>query len=205
MHQTPVLSLAGPPPADPRERVAKAALWLDTLLVSLLALVERYWRVLGPLKSPLYNRISRIRVRLARLLANLQEGRTPRPSPPRKSPAVPRTRPPHVYFPRRYQWVAITLEHNARAFANHLRILLHDAERLAAIAVSPGVRRTLRPLCHMLGVELPEALRLPPRAKKPKPPRTPKPKPEPFPPGREIPAYVLAAARAWKRRTQKSG
>ncbi|MBV8402409.1 MAG: hypothetical protein JOZ17_27360, partial [Acetobacteraceae bacterium] len=44
--------------------------------------------------------------------------------------------------------------------------LTTNAEAAAFIAEVPQSRRILRPLCHMLGIELPEALRLPPRPKR---------------------------------------
>ncbi|MBV8398427.1 MAG: hypothetical protein JOZ17_06765, partial [Acetobacteraceae bacterium] len=41
-----------------------------------------------------------------------------------------------------------------------------NADAAAFIAQVPQSRRILRPLCHMLGIELPEALHLPPRPKR---------------------------------------
>ena len=44
--------------------------------------------------------------------------------------------------------------------------LTTNAEAAVLIAEVPQSRRILRPLCHMLGIELPEALRLPLRPKR---------------------------------------
>ncbi|MBV8575299.1 MAG: hypothetical protein JOZ58_09725, partial [Acetobacteraceae bacterium] len=43
---------------------------------------------------------------------------------------------------------------------------LQDPEARALLAASSQARRIVRRLCHMLGIELPEALRLPPRPRR---------------------------------------
>ena len=195
--------------------VEELARTLDAILASLLALLRtfaRYTSALGPLATPIWNRISRTRVRLARALAHLAAGHTPRP--PRKRPnRAPRDKDPRAHVPvRRHGWLGALLDHHVRGYASQLEFLLARPGAAALIAASPAARRTLRPLCRMLGTELPAALRLPPRQRpeRPKPERAapraaPRPtKPKPPGPGlaegdRPFQPYVLKAVRHDKR------
>jgi hypothetical protein len=65
--------------------------------------------------------------------------------------------------------------------SSHRALAALLAASAALIAASPGATRTLRPLCRMLGTELPTVLRLPPRPRpaRPRParPRPARPKP----------------------------
>jgi hypothetical protein len=56
-------------------------------------------------------------------------------------------------------------DHHVRGFGSQLAwFLAHDAEVARMMAVDPyRLGRILRPLCHMLGIQVPEPLRLPPR------------------------------------------
>ncbi len=59
---------------------------------------------------------------------------------------------------------------------SHLRALLEEPEMRALLAAAPQAGRILRPLWRKLSPEpLPEMLRLPPRARKPRAPRPPRP------------------------------
>ena len=66
-----------------------------------------------------------------------------------------------------------------------------------------AIARTLRPLCRLLGVDLPAALR--PPAPKPRPPRQKPPEPPPptaGTPDRPLPRHIRLAVRAWKRKDE---
>ena len=53
--------------------------------------------------------------------------------------------------------------------------LLNDPELIAAIQAAPALARPLRGLCHMLGIPVPDLIRLPERPRKPRPPKPPNP------------------------------
>jgi len=209
MHPTPLLS--GPPTAPPDlagpHPVAEVARCLDAILFSFLALIAARFVLLGPLLTPVWTRVSRTRQRLLRLLARIAAGHLPRP--PRPPGAPPRGSGTSIPFPnRRHGWLAMMLDHNARNYASQLSHLLHTPGVAEIIAASPGAARTLRPLCRMLGVDLPLPLRPPPRPPAPQrpPPAVAAPPPPPAPSGtpeRPIPRNILAAARYWRRRFPK--
>ena len=215
-----------PTPAEPSAQghsalaVEELAQALDAILASLLALLRtfaRYTQALGPLATPIWNRISRTRVRLARALAHLAAGHTPHPSRPRpaRPNQAPREKDPRSHVPvRRHGWLGAMLDHHVRAYASQLEFLVARPGAAALLATSPAARRTLRPLCRMLGTELPAPLRLPPRPKpaqpRPAQPKPPRPKPA-SPPRARGPSpglapgdqpfrpYVLKAIRYAKR------
>jgi len=206
MSPTPLLN--GPPTAPPDlagpHAVAEVARCLDAILFPFLALMAARFALLGPLLMPVWTRVSRTRQRLLRLLTRIAAGHLPRP--PRRPGAAPRPSGAPAPFPnRRHGWLAIMLDHNARGYASQLNHLLHTPGVADIIAASPGAVRTLRPLCRMLGVDLPAVLR--PPARPPAPPRQRPPRPAvappPDPPDRPIPRNILAAARYWQRRTPK--
>ena len=186
-----------PPPAQAVPGIARA---LDVILGSLFSLL---WtraltaRLLGALAGPVITRILRSQERIARALAHLAAGRSPRKPRPGTRPAGPRTPFPN----RRHGWLAAMLDHRVRATASQLAALLHQPGVAETIAAAPGAARTLRPLCRMLGVDLPAPLRLPPPPPRAAPPpRPPRPQPPKLPPlNPPLQPYVLAAARAWKR------
>jgi len=207
----PTPLLCGPPTAPPNlagpHPVAEVARCLDAFFVSLLALVAAHFVRLGILTVPVWTRIARTRQRLQRLLTRIAAGHAPR-----KPCAAPRRSGVSVPFPnRRDGWLPVMLDHNARNLASQLHHLLHTEGVAQIIAASPGAVRTLRPLCRMLGVDLPAPLRPPPRP--PAPPRpvpVAAPPPTSAPPGsppgtpdRPIPRNILAAARYWRRRLPK--
>ena len=212
-----------PAPIAPRLAVAEVAVLLDSILIPLLAVVAAHGRILGDLTQPLWARISRARRLFARLLALLAAGGTPRrpgsrtwrrpPIAPDAAPALPY----HVTLgagplprlSRRFAWVIGYIGYRAAGCASQLNHLLQQPGVAEIIAASPGAARTMRPLCRILGIDLPPALR---RAKlPPRPPTPPRQKPRPpappaAPPGtpdRPLPAYIRAAVRAWKRGPQK--
>jgi hypothetical protein len=61
-------------------------------------------------------------------------------------------------LPREFGWVRTLLPETGQ-YAGVLRYLLRDPELAALLAKAPEAGRTLRPLCHLLGVKTPEVLR----------------------------------------------
>jgi hypothetical protein len=196
-------------PAPPPLPVAEIARRLDLTLGTLLLLIAAQFRTLGTLTTPVWCHFAAAQVRLARLLGHLAAGRLPRPHRPRPHPRRQAARPsrprPRPRLPsRRHGWLGHILDYNVRSAASQIQGLLRQPGVPETLAQAPGVLRTLRPLCHMLGVELPPALRLPPRPPRRRRPRPTQPVPEPpATPDRPIPRYVLDAARAWKRPAER--
>ena len=188
-------------PAPTAEEIARA---LDAIIASLLdALWTRalFARLLGPLLYPLWNRISRTRQRLARAMARIIAGAPTGPARPRATPSKRGTTSPVPR--RRHGWLTHLLGDDIPAYASQLTHLLHQPGVAAALAASPGATRTLRPLCRMLGTDLPPALRPPDPKPRPPRPKAPKPPPAPTPalaPGdRPFQPYVLKAIRYARR------
>ncbi len=203
------------PPADAMPLAREIARQVEIILGGLLAMMEIRTHLLGLFAAPLCRRINRIRERLVRLLINLAEGRLPRPHTPRPAPAEPRTRKPVIPTPQAHLWIIRKLGWQASGFASQLNTLLHAPGMAATIAASPGATRTLRPLCRLLGIDLPAQLRPAPRPTPPprpsaRPASPPRPAPRPAPsappgtPDRPLPAYVRATVRAWKRHEPKT-
>ena len=187
---------------------AQLAARLTPVILALLVLVAAKFRILGDTTTPLWNRISRIRQRLSRLLEAVAQGRRPRqrkPTPipsPRKCQPTPRPPMPH---PNLHGWLVAKLGWEAAAYTSQLQHVLEDPQAQSAladaIALSPGIARNLRPLCRLLGVPLPPCLHLPPRPRPVRKPRPRKPRLQGLlPTDRPLPAYVRAAVRAWNPR-----
>jgi hypothetical protein len=148
--------IASPAPA---ERSATLLLWLGR------AADSRYrggW-LTGPLIIRILNRLREIKQRFARVAARLAAGHCS----PRKSggprPGRPPGRPNRL--PTSVAWL-IKLVPEAAASASQLRTLLADPEMAALLAAAPvPMARTLRPLCRMLGVDVPPMLAPPPSAR----------------------------------------
>jgi hypothetical protein len=137
-------------------------------------------------------RIRRFGNQVNRILAALQAGtyRAPKPRGPRKPapqpaaaspdapvaaetpPASPATTPPER-LPRRAGWLTQAMA--GRYSGSQFEHLLTDPELIAAIHAAPALARPLRGLCHMLGIPVPELIRLPERPRQPRPPKPPKP------------------------------
>ena len=147
------------PPAP--DSVRELATHLDSILGPLLLLIAAQFRRLGPHYLTLWNRISRARQRLARLLAQLAAG-TLAPPRTRPSQAGRPGGPPAAPLPRGHAWVIAMLGYHAAGRASQLNTLLSDPATAAILAAAPGAARTLRPLCRMLGIDLPPYLQ-PPR------------------------------------------
>jgi len=159
------------PYCAPAERLA-------ALLLSLVRAVDSR-RLTGRLATPLFilifNRIRGIKQIFGRLAARIAAGRfSARCASKRPLAEQPHAKPPSRAknpLPRGVAWL-IKLVPEAAAHASRLRSLLADPEMLALLAAAPApMRRPLRSLCHMLGVEPPPMLAPPARAR----PKTPAP------------------------------
>jgi hypothetical protein len=75
-------------------------------------------------------------------------------------------------------WVAPGVSHLRAA----LLAAIEDPELAWLLAASPDMRRMLRPLCRMMGIEIPDCLRPPPRAR----PVEPEPQPVPAEPAEAV-------------------
>ncbi len=151
-------------PAAPADRFAR--------LIEVLcrALAARGGRGLaGPLIILLWSRLRRTAVRFASLAARVRAGRLPANAAATRSG---KSGPPPPNLPKSRGWL-VRLMPEAAASASQLQHLLADPEMAALLAAAPQAGRLLRPLCRMLGVGLPPALRLPPRPKQPAPPAAP--------------------------------
>ena len=129
-------------------------------------------------------RIRRFGNQVNRILAALQAGtyRAPNPRAPRKSPGTPPEKPeqaaaattPPERLPHRRGWLLQAMV--GRYSGSQFEHLLTDPELIAAIHAAPDLARPLRGLCHMLGIPVPDLIRLPKRPRKPREPKREKPK-----------------------------
>jgi len=152
----------------------------------------------------LVHRVGRLSVRFRRLVARWRAGTLPPPRRPSArrvregQGAAPMLRADAPRLPRERGWINKRIAGTAPC-AGHLQALLHDEDLARFLAEVPRAGRLLRPLCHALGLDLPDALNL---SARPRPPRRrpPAPVPPDGTPVRPLPAYVATAGRAWKKR-----
>ncbi len=128
------------------------------------------------------------------MLAHLAAGRLPRPHVPRaRRPSERDPKAPAPPLPRAWAWLVRKIGYQAAGFGSQLQTLLYDPAMLTVLQAAPTAGRTLRPFCRLLGVDLPPALRMPPRPEKPRPvvaspvrpPRPPRPAMLPLAPQRK--------------------
>jgi hypothetical protein len=127
--------------------------------------------VARPLLILLWSRLNRTVLRFASLAARAAAGRLAaprqrpaRPAPVSPGPVSPSSSPSPLSSPRPRQpqgffWL-VRLVPEAAAYASQLQYTLAEPEIAALLAATPQAGRILRPLCRMLGVPLPPALRL---------------------------------------------
>jgi hypothetical protein len=132
----------------------------------------------GPMVVYVWNRLHRINAIFQALAVLIAAGELPpervcRPRPPGVRSAVPallpdpaKPKPVWQLFSCRRAWLVAAMPSLARRFGaaqfgSQLQYLLADPEMMALIAASPRMRRTLRPLLWMLGMEA-SLLRPPP-------------------------------------------
>ena len=151
----------------------------------------------------LIHRVERLSRRFRRLVECWRTGTLPVPRPARAPRATPRARtaPPALRLPRERGWINRRIAESGPC-AGDLLMLLQQSDLPRLVAEVPRAGRLLRPLCHALALDLPAWLALPPRPRpaKVRPPRAVPPTPGAGLPDRKPPRYVLAAARAWKKR-----
>ncbi len=152
----------------PLSAPARFALVIDGLKQAVAAKSSDYpWT--GPMVLYVWNRLHRINAIFQALAALIVAGKLPpervcRPRSPKVLSAVPALpdpgtpKPVWQLFPCRFAWLCgavPSLPHRfgAAQFGGHLRHLLADPEMIGLIAASPRMRRTLRPLLWMLGIE----------------------------------------------------
>ena len=165
----------------------------------------------------LTHRISRIAQRFRTLFARYQAGTLPAPRPSRAgapSNRQPETSLPAPRFPGGRGWIGAHIQAAAPCTGTLDYLLLNTPQMQQFVQAAPQAGRLLRPLCRMLGLTLPEYLRLPSRPKPPasRPPPAcggsrrealgPQSNPEreaPTTPDRPLQPEIRAAARAWKK------
>jgi len=185
--------------ARPRQIV-----WLGTRVFAEAQAPTRLPRLPAEIWTLLWFRLSRLSNRFEALYERWRAGTLPRTRAPRPSrtPASPKRVVPRL--PTAHAWVNHRIRESAPP-TGRLETLLHDPELKAFVQAAPQAGRLLRPLCRALGLHPPDWLMLPPRPRAPRkqvttPPATSSPNPGPPPtPDRPLPAYVIAAARAWKK------
>lgn len=107
----------------------------------------------------LHRRLARATRRFERLVESFAGFGPFPPSKPRSQPAPGARKPSDCVLSNR-RGIALGIQ-EAHAYAVILRARLADPEFLAFIAADPRCGRILRPLCRLLGVDLPPILRLP--------------------------------------------
>jgi hypothetical protein len=165
MTQTPPLSAP-----------ARFALIMDGLKRAVAEKIADYpWT--GPMVVYVWNRLHRINAIFQALAALIAAGKLPpervcRPRAPRVPSAAPARPDPDApipvwkLFPYRFAWLcgavpSLARRFGAAQFGSQLQYLLTDPEMMGLLAASPRMRRTLRPLLWMLGIEA-SLIRLPP-------------------------------------------
>ncbi len=153
--------------------------------------------------------------RLTRLMDRLRVLIERGPVPPRPKRTTPRNPPKNpkptsqseeLYPPTNFGWLAFMFPgSDISAMRSHLLILLDEPETQSLITSHPMLARSIRPLCHMLGIKPPPCLKLPkkPRVKRElQAPKTPPPRSKtprriwrPTPPRVMTPAEAQLAAR----------
>ncbi len=111
-----------------------------------------------------WTRLRRLLARFTALVAAVEAGRLPVPRRAAASSSRPRPAAGATRLPGRSGWLltlAPALE--TRVGRSQVESLLADPALVTLLAQAPQAGRILRPLCHMLRIELPPALRLKPR------------------------------------------
>ena len=151
-----------------------------------------------PLFVQVWTRVGRAAIRFERLFARWRAGKltTPRTRPSRAGqPSKPRQSPP---LPSARAWLVVLAIKTAAA-GSQLRHLISQPDMEEFLAACPQAGRILRPLCHMLGNDMPPVLLLPTRTRKrrARPPADPA---KPRPSRRHLPLWEAAPLRNFVRR-----
>ena len=123
--------------------------------------------------------LERLRRGAVDLLRQLEAGtyRPRKPGGARRTAVAPRAPrpPPAIPFPR-FLGILVELIGNQRGGGGHeLRDLLQDPALPAHVQACPALARRLRPLCRLVGLDIPAWLRPPPRPRRPRATPTPAP------------------------------
>jgi hypothetical protein len=171
---------------------------LGVILAGLAALVA--CRLLrdpfrAALVVPLWTHLTRAARRLTRAFACLAAGLSPRPRVARPRASRPHLKPA---LPTRRGWLVVALGAEAAAYASQIESLLAEPAAADALANSLAARRTLAPICRMLGLAAPRPRR--PRVRvrvRPQPPPAPAAAPRPIPPAWMREDELPPAAHLW--------
>ena len=145
-------------------------------------------RALAPLILLAWTRITRLRNRFERLVLLWERDRLPAKQAPRPARARTARPKPELRLPTGNYWLNKLVPASCMV-GGYLTALMEDPDTRALVAAHPAAGRTLRPLAKMLGLDLPDYLKLPPRPRKP---RAPRPKAEPRPMSRRAIGRMLA-------------
>ena len=121
----------------------------------------------APLILLICTRLRRLAARFAALAARVRAGTLRSRAPARRGrvpPGIPSgLSPPPPRLPNDFAWLVRLVGREAAGCGSQLQFLLTDPEFAALIAAAPQMGRLLRPLCRMLGVDLPSLLARPSR------------------------------------------
>ena len=132
-------------------------------------------RALAPLILLAWNRLCRLRNRFDRLVLLWERDQFPTPRAPRPSRPARERRPPATSrLSSAKDWLG-GLVPLARSTGGLFQTLFDDPDTRALVAAHPPAGRLLRPLARMIGLDLPDYLKLPPRPPRPRRPRPPSP------------------------------
>ncbi len=184
-----------------RESRVQPAVWLGTRLFAPVPAPNQPPKLPNAAWRLFWDRIGRLSARFETLFIRWRENRLPAPRAPRphrdRAPAKPLPR-----LPRAHGWVLRRVREAAPS-AGQLAAMLADPEIRAFVAAAPQAGRLLRPLCRALAIPQPDWLRLPRRPRPPRKPRAPRPRPPALTdPTLRLPRNVIAAARAWNKKSR---
>lgn len=100
-----------------------------------------------------WRRLRRIEGEIAGLLARFQAGRLVVLGRPRLSGRLGGARAERARLPVGFGWLLALVPGEAACFAGQIRAALAEPEMVALLQAAPQARRSLRPLCRMLGLE----------------------------------------------------
>ncbi len=181
---------------------------IGPLIFNLMYMIaDRVNRLRGtaePVFMVVYLRVTAMHRRLNRLWEKWRNNALPKPRKPRPGRAY-KPNPNRPKFPHRRAWLFERFGYetlvSGEAFS---KLMTTDPDVIRFLAEVPQAGRILRPLCHMLGIDPPAAIKRDPPPRKPRP-KKPKPAPPPprpqlrYPLG-EIPAHLRLHVPKLRRR-----
>jgi len=161
---------------------------LTAVIHTLFTYIFQRLHALGPLGNPVLRRISRANRLIQTTMTQLAAGtwKAPRQRAARankQSAPNAEPKPKRPYIPQTKGWLGTTYGYLIRGYFAQVEHILTRPETQTLLATLPpealrSLGRHARPLCRLLFIDPPPALRLPPRAPKPgeKKPRKPRPR-----------------------------